>query len=239
LHFEILHTSPMIDVAPAEMPDPAIARAERRLRLLQELSEIGMDLARALHREALAAEPAAPETPAADPAGAFARLSRAIRLTLALEARTDETLRSLRSGLAAEGEAARVEASRRAQADATARREARRKTVQTLVMEAAEREIEDGEALFGVFGALEERLDEDGAYEHLERLPLRETVERLCADLQLTPDWTRWDGEAWIPQEAFFRARGSIWRRPSRKRLLPPFDPATLQTGKPPAHCLE
>ena len=230
----------MTDAAPAETPDPAIARAERRLRLLQELSEIGMDLARALHREALVtAEPATPETSAADPAGAFARLSRAIRLTLALEARTDEALRLLRSGLAAEREARRVETARRVEADAAARREARCEKVQELVIEAAEREIDDGEALFGVFAALDERLDEDDAYRDLERLPLRETVERLCADLQLTPDWSRWDGEAWTPREPFFRSKASIWRRPSRKPLLPPLDAVADQAAKPRAHCLE
>ena len=110
------------DAAPAEAPDPAILRAEWRLRMIEELAEIGMDLVRDLHRQALAAadpaEPAAadtPETPTTssgrraatpggDPAAAFARLSRAIRLTLALHARTDEALRALRAGVAAERE---------------------------------------------------------------------------------------------------------------------------------------
>ncbi|HEX4742521.1 MAG TPA: hypothetical protein VH353_14440 [Caulobacteraceae bacterium] len=229
----------MSDALPAESPDPAIARAEQRLSLLRELAEIGMDLARALHREALAAEPAAPETPAADPAGAFARLSRAIRLTLALEARTDEALRSLRSGLAAERETRRVEASRRAAAEDAARRRARGEKVQDLVLEAAEREIEDEEALSDILAALEERLDADEAYLDLDALPLRQIVERLCADLQLTPDWSLWDGEAWAPNEPFFRSRGSVFRRPSRKPLLPPFDPAALQAARSRAHCLE
>ena len=107
------------------------------------------------------------------------------------------------------------------------------------VLGCAEREIDDGEALFGVFAALDERLDEDDAYRDLERLPLRETVERLCADLQLTPDWSRWDGEAWTPQEPFFRSKASIWRRPSRKPLLPPLDAVADQAAKPRAHCLE
>src|ERR1035437_8765028 len=86
-----------------EAPDPSVLRAERRLRLLEELTEIGMELARALR-------PSAPEDGAADedaggdpatetgrgkgrdPADAFGSLSRAIRLHLALEARTDEEL---------------------------------------------------------------------------------------------------------------------------------------------------
>lgn len=96
----------------AEALDAAILRAERRLRLLEELAEIGMDLARALHREALAepAEHAARETPFfGDPADAFARLSHAIRLILALEARTDEALRELRAEVGSKREAGRTE----------------------------------------------------------------------------------------------------------------------------------
>ena len=103
-------------VALAEAPDPAILRAERRLRILEELTEIAMSSG------------AGPRTPGArrcryrrshraDGVGrgrlrpcsvAFARISRAIRLTLALEARADEQLRALRAGVAAECEARRV-----------------------------------------------------------------------------------------------------------------------------------
>jgi hypothetical protein len=234
----ILHTSPVTDADPAEAPDPVIARAERRLRLLEELSEIGMELARALCREALAAanpaESAAAETAAdvadlaaaptatgtRDPANAFARISRAIRLTLALEARTDEALRDLRAGVVAEREARRVEAGRRAAIEAEARSKARRDTVERLVTEAAEREIEDDDSLGAVMEALEERLEEDEAYWDLDRMPLREAVERLCADLELTPDWSQWDGEGWPPKPPFSRPRFSMWTRPSRTPLL-------------------
>jgi hypothetical protein len=233
------------DATPAEAPDPAVVRAERRLRVLEELTEIGLDLARALHRQALAAadpvgptEPAEPDaptptTPAGDPSVAFARISRAIRLTLALEARTDEALRALRAGVAAEVEARRVAARNRDAAEAAARSKARREAVEDLVLEAAEREIEDEEALDGVLAALEERLEDDEAYQDLDRLPLRETVEQLCADLELTPDWSRWDGEAWAPEASFSRPRASIWARPSRTPLRPSAEssrPAGLPT---------
>ncbi|HEY2051612.1 MAG TPA: hypothetical protein VGH03_19910 [Caulobacteraceae bacterium] len=224
------------DATLAEATDPAVLRAERRLQLLEELTDIGMNLARALERQVLAAanpaKPAAPDaaeastgrattpnSPAPDPSVAFARISRAIRLTLALEARTDEALRALRAGVASECEVRRDQARRRAMADAVERNKDRRETVERLVIEAAEREIEDDEALCGVFEALEERLDDDAVYFHLDRLPLRETVEQLCADLELTPDWSRWEGEGWTPQPPFSRPKGSIWARPSRKPL--------------------
>ena len=227
----------MTDADPAEAPDPVIARAERRLRLLEELSEIGMDLARALCREALAAanpaESAAAETAAdvadlaaaptatgtRDPANAFARISRAIRLTLALEARTDEALRDLRAGVAAEAEAQRVVARDRAAAEAQARRKSHRDTVERLVTEAAEREIEDDDSLGAVMEALEERLEEDEAYWDLDQMPLREAVERLCADLELNPDWSQWGDAGWPPKPPFSRFKFSVWGRPSRTPL--------------------
>jgi hypothetical protein len=68
--------------------------------------------------------------------------------------------------------------------------------------------------------ALEERLEEDEAYWDLDRMPLREAVERLCADLELTPDWSQWDGEGWPPKPPFSRPRFSMWTRPSRTPLL-------------------
>ena len=229
----ILHTSHVTDADPAEAPDPAIARAERRLRLLEELAEIGMDLARDLRREAPAAaepeEAAAAQTPArGDPAAAFARLSRAIRLTLALEARTDEQLKALRAGVAAECEARRVQARDRAAAEAEARGKAHRDAVERLVLEAAEREVEDDASLGVVLEALEERLEEDDAYWDLDQMPLREAVERLCADLELTPDWSLWDGEGWPPKPPFSRSRFSPWVRPSRRPLR------DLDDGAPP-----
>jgi hypothetical protein len=67
-----------------EDPDPSVLRAERRLRLLEDLSEIGMALARGLRDRANAElVDADGDAGRRDPADAFARLSRAVRLTLA------------------------------------------------------------------------------------------------------------------------------------------------------------
>jgi hypothetical protein len=121
------------DVVPASPPpsahrerddavaaDPRIARAEQRLAMLQELSELGMAMTRRLARRAPTAPDAAVDPPAPaeaagrassarptpnaapgprhDPADSFAKLSRAIRLTVALETRTDDDLAALRAG---------------------------------------------------------------------------------------------------------------------------------------------
>jgi hypothetical protein len=100
----------------AQAHAPAVERVEHRLRVLEEISETGMEMLRTLcvdvvaqqhlakgllrdingdklSREALDGAAAMPKP--RDPAGAFGKLSRAIRLTLTVEARTDEALLSL------------------------------------------------------------------------------------------------------------------------------------------------
>ena len=200
-------------LTPASLEDAAIRRAERHLRMLEELAEIGMDLARMLRRrveaEAETDTKADAPTPAAgrDPADAFQRLSRAVRLTVALEARVGETLRALIAGEAAAAE------TRRAQ-----RREATEEKVLNLVGHAMAAEIDDEKALEACYEALGERLVEDEAYEGYAERPLRETVERLCADLGLTPDWSLWsdEDEAWVFPPPARRPAHSIFNQPSR-----------------------
>jgi hypothetical protein len=222
--------------------------------VLQEVVQIGMRVARALERQALAAadavDPAAaPDaTEAVDPAAApdaaeapdsrasspvtiafgasaaLDRISRSVRLTVALEARAEEQLRALRAGVAADLEARRFTTRKRAADEAAWQSQDRRNTVELLVWEAAEREIEDEKTLDGVLEALDERLDDDEAYFDLKRAPLREIVERLCADLELNPDWSLWEGEGWAPRPPFSRSRLSIWARPSRTPLRPRTD---------------
>ncbi len=108
------------DAGPAANDDldlfgPAILRAERRLRILEELTDIGMELTRALQRRVLAEDAAVTASTVingginvsakstasksrVDPAAAFARISRAVQLTLTLEIKVDEALRALQSG---------------------------------------------------------------------------------------------------------------------------------------------
>jgi hypothetical protein len=116
--------------AAAEAADPSVVMAERQLAMLREIAEVGMDMirilkartgidlqtARKLTARADLADNAvySPSYPAPmhDPSAMFARLSRAVRLTLALEAKTDERLRALVAGVAAEREKRLQEAAR-------------------------------------------------------------------------------------------------------------------------------
>ena len=198
-----------------EAPDPSVVLAEGRLRMLRRLAEIGMELAeRTLNTEAAPAK-------GRDPADAFAPLSRAIRLTLALEAKTDEELRDLKAGGVRVREEERTAATERRGAAAAKEAQERAVKVRELVAEAAEAEIADVYEFAPRCFALRERLDNDPAYEDLSEHPLRETVERLCKDLMLSPDWSRWDGEGWIKEEgAPKRIRYSIFNQPSAVPLL-------------------
>jgi hypothetical protein len=216
---------------PDDAPDPAVLRAERRLRILDELAEIGMALARALlpgaaeepaGDEAAADEAANPKSRAkpVDPTDAFARISRAVRLTLALEAKTDEALRDLKAGVVREREDARVKAAERDRVASIKRSEEYVDLVPALVARAVDAEIEDPKARETLYEALHERLDEDEAYDGFVERPLRETVERLCHDLGLNPDWSRWDGEGWIVEGPPARERDSIFNQPSPHPLL-------------------
>jgi hypothetical protein len=228
-----------------EAPDPAVLRAERRLRLLEELAEIGMALARALTPAAEAREDPSDDKvhgKRRDPADAFGALSRAIRLTLALEARTDAELRDLKAGVVRVREKARKRAAKRARAAAARDHEDRRNRASYLVENLAEAEIGDGDEFENLCAALEERLNEDEAYFDCAKWPLREMVERLCKDLGLSPDWSRWTGDDWILHDADGRSFFSPFRKPSPIPLLnacPRPQPAqppdrTPATGPPP-----
>jgi hypothetical protein len=207
------------DPASESSPDASARRAERRLRLLEEMSEIGMELLRGLKPSAAAdeaADEAADRVKGRDPADAFARLSRAIRLTLTLEAKTDTQLWDLRAGIVRMREEEQTQAAKQAVIDS----EARTERLRNLVARVAEAEIPDIEDLNRLDEALEERLYEDEAYYDCTERPLRETVERLCKDLDLNPDWSRWGDEGWIVDGPPARPLSSEFHHPSRKPLM-------------------
>jgi len=157
-----------------------ILRAERRLRMIEELSERSMALARLAHDRAMddgrrAAEAAGePERPAATAddgappaapnpdasAATYAKLSRTVRLCLDMEARADETLRALQDGAPA------VRAARETRLDREARAHRQEVELEVLaMMEPVIREAADSEAREReIFAAIVERMTFGGAY---------------------------------------------------------------------------
>jgi len=222
----------------AELLAASVARAEHRLRLLDEMAEMVMELARGVTEQARAAKGAPSETapddapageasvhPAA-PAGAaddLAKLSRALRLTLDLAGRLEEMLRSLRVGEAAARETRRKERTARAARVVIDKCEAMQDRVVEHVTMAIQREAESESDCCDLLKALDERLEDDIAYVNVDSGPLREWVEKLCGDLGLSPDWSGWTDEGWPEPPHVFFARRSPWspfNRPSRKPLL-------------------
>jgi hypothetical protein len=168
--------------------------------------------------------PKAAPGPRHDPAESFARLSRAVRLTLAFEAKTDEQLADLRAG----GKDRPVKGRRRGVAvhddgyddddddhdddgeydedddgqmlpPAKDYPSAHRNVIRDRVHEAINAEVSDVYRAHEVLDDLYERLTEGDRYDALVNRPLRETVEAICEDLGLNPDWSRWTGEGWLP----------------------------------------
>ena len=231
--------------APAPQPDPhfaedpasvdeaellaaSVARVEHRLRLLDELAEMAMKMARGVTERAVAGKATTTDAPAGEATSAsaadeFAKLSRAVRLTLDLAGRLEESLRALRAGEAAVRAARREEgearASRARMARAVAARDKVAGQVATVIFSESESEGECDDLL----DALEERLSDDVVYIDVEDRPLREVVERLCADLGLQPDWSRWTSDGWPePPDDVFKTRDpwSPFNQVSRKPVL-------------------
>jgi hypothetical protein len=231
--------------APAPRPDPPpvdlpevdeaqlmaerIRRAELRLRAVEELLDVGMDLTRNLRERVHAgqsAEPTkgwAPDVPPPDYAGAFAKLSRAVRLTLDMHARFDDALSALRSGKVAAVKERRERRERVAERAANEKLEKLRDDVADQVRIAIARESETEREHDERIVAMYERLENDAAYDELTDRPFRDIVEQLCKELCLNPDWSDWTDEGW-PQPpsvgAGARPLFSPFHRPSPKPLL-------------------
>jgi hypothetical protein len=185
---------------PEPAPDRAAARTERCLDRLERLADKGVAMAEAL-----------PEDGAAESAESFAKLSRAVRLTITLITKTQEGPRRPKTDAGAESPRPDPYAPLRT---------GKKAEVRTLVRDVIDRETPDAKDNDVLVDALDERLLCDEAYFNIADLPLRDIVERLCADLQLNPDWSRWTGEGWKPDPPFNRRLCSGFKTPSRRPIF-------------------
>ncbi|MDB6080198.1 MAG: hypothetical protein JWO82_3945 [Akkermansiaceae bacterium] len=176
------------------------ARTARQLAMLQELAEIGMQMARAVRDEALARAEAAIEDAAASrrpsPFGGgdlglvYSRIARAVRQTLALETRLAEGIETAKF----EQRRAHVAAVRSAFQER--QDEVRDYVAEAIEAEAAEKGTPEKE-IERLLDDLDERLEVGDYDEVLPNLPIGDLVERICADLGVTPDWSLWESEDW------------------------------------------
>ena len=237
-----------------DAPNPAIAGTEKRRRKLEELSDIGMEIARSIQVEvrlegqayglklsraegpaqAQAVRAAVP-VKSRDAAAAFARISKAIRMTIALEARTEQELAALIAGEPAARETRRAERARRAEAETKARHEADVAKVRTIVREIAETESETLTEYENLTEALDERLERDEAYAHLEDTALDYVVRTICKDLGLNPDRHAWTGQGLPPRPPLSRPKFSVFNTPGRDPRPAPRTPPPQEPAKPPS----
>lgn len=177
------------------------ARAERRLRVLQRLVEIGLGAVEALHEQSV--ERVAAGEPTVDLALAHARVARAVRQTLALEARFD---RDRRAWMEHQAKAAPTgdEPTSEAVLD---RLHARMRTLirMPLLREAVRQAVRasaDGDNAERLLSDLDERLNDPSDDVDFANTPMSEMVERFCERLGIVPDWSLWDDAQWTVEEA-------------------------------------
>ena len=180
----------------------AIARGERHLRMLAELAEIALNLARSLGELALARIEEVKSTdavlaPGEDPAAAFSKISQTLRRTIDLEARLADQVNTRRAGLAT------ARSARRTSLD-----EAHKTAVDAAIDDAlsdafydAYPETDDCEPQ-EILEAAERFRSEYNEFRDYLRCPVGETVARFCEILNLDPTCCIKDGETWM-----FRSR--------------------------------
>jgi hypothetical protein len=197
--------------APAEALDPAAARTERCLVMLERLAAKGLALAEAVKADG-----------SKESDDSFAKRSRAVRLTIALIVRIQEGPRVPSANAKARNHVNDPGAEANAEAidPFAALKTGKKARVRELLRDVIDRETPDPEDNDILVDALDERLLCDEAYDDIADLPLRDIVEHLCADLQLHPEWDRWTGEGWKPNPPFYRPLCSDFKTPSQKPIL-------------------
>jgi len=190
-----LHPSPANEGCACGSCVAATDRTERHLRVLQELAEIGMDLAREVRRQALepavAGNGASPAPDVADLGLVFTRIARAVCQTVALEARLEQDRREREAGAG------------KPRLDITARWRARRlkDDVGYYVDKAIRAEIAAAPPgtydLERALVELDERLADDEDHADFANHTLGELIARICRDLDVTLDLSQFEGEDW------------------------------------------
>ena len=200
------------------------ARTFRRLAALEELAEMGGELARLVLRQAH--ERAEAQTPGPIDLGlVFARVARAVRQTWALHDRFDRE-RQARADESEAQRAARVTADfekrKRARADMNLRAAISmvtvREAIETVLDARVDAEAGEDDAvpdeIHALYDALDERLTDPKDKDDFADLPISELIARVCKDLGMVPDWNLWADEDWADEEAEARTPGSPYAAP-------------------------
>ena len=192
---------------PVPPPDPDRERIDCHQRAMAQLIEIGMALAETLRPQAGAVAEPEPETTesvpaAADPSLRFSRIARVVVLAVTTEGRIIADRRKRADEMAAV--AARGDKVRRVM------------RVERLMEEAITRALPDKDEaadrrdeLYWRFEELDPEVDLDFGDRSI-----GETIDRLCRDLGVEPDWDWWAKEDWAIAEARDKPHGSPYAGP-------------------------
>jgi len=159
--------------------DPVVERAERQMRIMAQLAEIGVDLARTLQAQVC---DGGPVTMRGDPALMFARIARTVRQCIALEAKIGEALREWLGLSEAERAERRAVVGAKA-AEAPENLEEIELESDARRFEREHRETERGEPAER-FWADSYVIEDEGSFVDI--------VTKVCRDLGVTPDWSAW-----------------------------------------------
>ena len=212
--------------------DPDGARTARHLRVLERLTEIGMELAETVAHQAKGQRDL---QDVADRAGvkacieeriilevkgdfgtAFSKIARAVRLTVMLEDRLAKAWGLRQAGLEERLQTERKEAVIRAGQAYADHLFERQDTVSDAVRETARRQRLDRETRERIDRELYEIWDDDRFYDYSEHddWSIGETIAMICKDLGLKPDWGLWKDEDWAIEEAEANTPGSPYAKP-------------------------
>jgi hypothetical protein len=201
---------------------------ERQLWMLGRLAELGLNIVEAIERQATrpppsdAADPQSAAVFHGDLALAYARASRAVRMSIALQARL---MGERREQAAAEATQSRVAAVRD--------RPARRARIDRIVERLAQAEHDDDEAVEQCRAEAAERLDDIDVFGDVLERPVSETIEMICRELGLSPDWPTLAQEAWARQEI---DSGAVGAPLAGLSPLSPFSPSPSALCRGPSH---
>jgi hypothetical protein len=170
----------------------------RRLEMLGELAELGLEVARAVERQAT--DPSAPQS--GDVALAYARVSRAVRLTLMLQARLIDDMKAPKTAPKTVPGPTADEAEVTAEPHRLGPADQRKARIERIVERLAESEHpDDDDHVADLVTEAGERLDDEDLFGDLLDIPISEAVARLCKDLGLEPDWSELAQELWAVKE--------------------------------------
>ena len=202
------HSQTDLGAAPAcadDAEDWARPLLERQLWILGQLAEGGLEIARAIERQATDDSRAAHEVVKGDLPLAYARVARAVRLTIMLQSKVIADLQKLESNAEIDASHAKI---RQDVARPGLLRE-RKARIQRIVGRIAWAEGEDADQIEQVMRETGEHLDQDDIYGDVLSRPVSELVALICQDLGLKPDWPALAEHAWAQAEIASGAAGA------------------------------